>query len=182
MGIIDSNDVQLKTVLTAQATETDTPKALKDLLARYSDWHNLQHDVAWLFTFKSNFIQNYHKNHKMADTVVCGKYLTVSELRKAMEAILMLVQDEAFAEDIKAILRMNHVSKASTLLKLSPEGLLRVGGRLKNSDVACEVKHPIILPCKHHVTKIIVRKQQCTHGCQLHTLTAPTEVLDYTQT
>ena len=42
------------------------------------------------------------------------------------------------------------ISRQSSLLKLDPfideEGLIRVGGRLKNSTLPFEVKHPIVLP------------------------------------
>ena len=45
--------------------------------------------------------------------------------------------------------------------KLDPyideDGVLRVGGRLKNADYADQVKHPIILPKGSHVTKLIIK-------------------------
>ncbi len=40
---------------------------------------------------------------------------------------------------------------------LCPEGLLRVGGRLKNSTLAYNQKHPILLPRTHHITSIIMQ-------------------------
>ena len=43
--------------------------------------------------------------------------------------------------------------------KLCPEirdGIIRVGGRLKNADLQDEAKHPLILPKQHHVTNLII--------------------------
>ena len=53
------------------------------------------------------------------------------------------------------------MKKTSSLFRLNPfldeNGLLRVGGRIKHVMVSFDVKHPIILPSKNHVTELIVR-------------------------
>jgi hypothetical protein len=47
------------------------------------------------------------------------------------------------------------------LYKLSPfldeVGLLRVGGRIQHADVSTAMKHPVILPRKHHITTLVIR-------------------------
>ncbi|GFV96763.1 integrase catalytic domain-containing protein [Trichonephila clavipes] len=54
----------------------------------------------------------------------------------------------------------------STLLRKNSDGLLRVGGRLSNSDLPYVNKHPAILPGNHNVTvQIIVH----LHRKNLHT-------------
>ena len=61
------------------------------------------------------------------------------------------------------------MKKSSSLYRLDPfidgEGLLRVGGRIRNADLPDDVKHPYILPRKSHVTELIVRHyhQQVKH-------------------
>lgn len=56
--------------------------------------------------------------------------------------------------------------KKNRLISLSPfindENLIRVGGRLKNSNYTYDVKHPILLCSKHHITKIIFEKEHKT--------------------
>ena len=45
------------------------------------------------------------------------------------------------------------------LARLKPfedEGILRVGGRLKHSELQYDAKYPMILPGKHQVTRLIV--------------------------
>ena len=68
--------------------------------------------------------------------------------------------------------------KQSPLHKLDPfmrDGIIRVGGRLENSALEFEMKHPIVLPKSHHIFSMIIRwcHQQCQHGGRgltLHTL------------
>ncbi|XP_035230220.1 uncharacterized protein LOC118202177 [Stegodyphus dumicola] len=43
--------------------------------------------------------------------------------------------------------------------------LLRVGGRLQNSELSFNQKHPVILPAKHKISELIVKEK---HGTYLH--------------
>ena len=53
------------------------------------------------------------------------------------------------------------MKKTSSLYRLDPfpdkDGVLRVGGRIRNALVSYEIKHPVILPSKGHVTTLLVR-------------------------
>ncbi|XP_052857194.1 uncharacterized protein LOC128265314 [Drosophila gunungcola] len=57
----------------------------------------------------------------------------------------------------------------SQLIKLSPiiskDGLLRVGGRLDNSQLPADVKHPMWLPKSHSTIKMILEHE---HASNLH--------------
>ena len=52
------------------------------------------------------------------------------------------------------------MKRSSPLYKLDPfideEGVLRVGGRIKHSSLPYNVRHPVILPRKGHVTGMIL--------------------------
>ena len=64
---------------------------------------------------------------------------------------------------VKKVLR----KVGASLRQLNPqlnEGLLQAGGRLQNTPVAYERKHPIILPYKHRVTNLIIRQYHETLG------------------
>ena len=73
------------------------------------------------------------------------------------------VQKEAFTPEIKALSSAGEqkVVKSSNLLRLDPfldpNGLLRVGGHLRNSTFEYQVKHPVLLPKGHHVSQLIIR-------------------------
>ena len=66
--------------------------------------------------------------------------------------------------------RKNTVKSISNLYKLDPfldkEGLLRIGGGLKNSISLYKIKHPLIMPKGNHITVLLIR--QFHHGKQHH--------------
>ncbi|GFS94155.1 integrase catalytic domain-containing protein [Trichonephila clavipes] len=81
-----------------------------------------------------------------------------------------MVQEQVFLAEIKSLQSKGGVSPNSKLRNLNPfidsDGLLRVGGRLSNSDLPNVNKHPAILPVKHNLTvQIIVH----FHRKNLHT-------------
>ena len=87
-----------------------------------------------------------------------------------------MAQNEAFREEIQLLRGVNvklqvadqdvnkdkikTMKKSSSLYKLDPfldeDGVLRVGGRLGKSSDPYDVKHPVILPKKGHVTNLIL--------------------------
>ncbi|XP_076300582.1 uncharacterized protein LOC143218899 [Lasioglossum baleicum] len=76
--------------------------------------------------------------------------------------------NQFFAAEISMLSEGKSVNKHSPLLPLNPfidtEGILRVGGRLQNSFLAWDTKHPIVLP-KHIVSDLIITY---THRISLH--------------
>ncbi|GFW64446.1 integrase catalytic domain-containing protein [Trichonephila clavipes] len=63
--------------------------------------------------------------------------LTFSETKTAEETIIRWVQDE--------------------------HGLVRVGGRLQNSQLPFNSKHPIILPSQHSISELLIKEQHIAH-------------------
>ncbi len=86
--------------------------------------------------------------------------LSVDELKKAETEIIHACQAQCFVDEIATSKKGNsHVKKDSSIFKLDPEmdqGALRVGGRLSRMAMPDEVKHPAILPSKHHVSRLIL--------------------------
>ena len=67
------------------------------------------------------------------------------------------------------------ILKNSSLRKLCPfvaHGVLRVGGRIHKAYIPYEMKHPVILPPHHHVTKLVILSYHLRNGHSgvLHTL------------
>ncbi|XP_055589599.1 uncharacterized protein LOC129741832 [Uranotaenia lowii] len=83
-----------------------------------------------------------------------------SEMDEAERVLAMCVQKECFAEELKALSKGDFVSRQSKLRwfnpKISPDGLLRIGGRLSNSSESEAAKHPIVLPARHDLTRLIL--------------------------
>lgn len=87
--------------------------------------------------------------------------IQVSERIETEIKILRIIQHEQFGESIKS-LKEGKLLKSSNLSALTPfldeKGILRVGGRLINTHLTRDQKHPILLPSKHHVTDLIIRE------------------------
>ncbi|XP_076384529.1 uncharacterized protein LOC143263451 [Megalopta genalis] len=88
--------------------------------------------------------------------------LTIEEIQSATVRILQLAQATAFALDLRSLRSGTELHKKSKLLPLNPfidhQGLLRVGGRLVNSTLSYNQRHPVLLPKSHHVTELIIRQ------------------------
>ncbi|XP_062608997.1 uncharacterized protein LOC134270774 [Saccostrea cucullata] len=143
--------------------------SLMDHLERYSDWTHAKRLIANCLKFKS--LLRKDACQKGTDAVLCKEQgLPVALLEEAELTIVRLVQKEAFSEelnffnDIKGCEEVNRkksVRRTSSLYRLDPfldyNDVLRVGGRLRKGEFTSYVKHPIILPRKSHVTRLIIR-------------------------
>jgi hypothetical protein len=80
--------------------------------------------------------------------------LTCEELKDSMKAIMRLIQEIAFNDELACFKQNKPINKKSRLLCLNiflgkNDNLIRAGGRLQNSSLTYDVKHPIVLPNDH---------------------------------
>ena len=72
-----------------------------------------------------------------------------------------LQESEEFHDRKTAKQRNFSLKKCGSLYRLDPfldsNGILRVGGRLRRAIVSENVKHPVILPRKSHITYLILK-------------------------
>lgn len=135
-------------VKTAQTLVTET-KNCSDILARLSrcsSWMKLLRVVARIKRLSPK--QKTYSEH-----------VSVEELQRATTEVIKLVQEEAFQQDVKLLNNKKDLPRSSPLFSLNPvmsEGCICVGGRLKQSSLSHEIKHPIILPRNSHVTNLVV--------------------------
>lgn len=79
------------------------------------------------------------------------------------------LQRQAYQEEIKLPSKGAWRSSQSKLYQLDAfldqDGILKVGGRLKNASLPTLQKHPVIIPNDHHITKIIISRnhEQARH-------------------
>ena len=87
--------------------------------------------------------------------------LSINELKKAKLCVIKLLQREAFFNELKILETSGEI--VGNLMQLTPfldsEGILRVGGRLSQSNLTYSQKHPILLPKNHRVTTLIIHEQ-----------------------
>ncbi|GFU34518.1 hypothetical protein TNCV_1992551 [Trichonephila clavipes] len=93
--------------------------------------------------------------------------LTFSETKTAEETIIRWVQGFYFQEEIRSIKKQISLPPKSPLRSLHPfideHGLVRVGGRLQNSQLPFNSKHPIILPSQHSISELLIKEQHIAH-------------------
>lgn len=81
--------------------------------------------------------------------------LDSNEVNKAELSIIRFVQQIEFSEELKMLSKYQPVSGKSRLKCLNPfldeQNIIRVGGRLENSELTYNAKQPIILPAKHNL-------------------------------
>lgn len=84
--------------------------------------------------------------------------LTTDECRRAREFWLKRIQEEAFPLEREALKNKKPLLKKSAILNpyLGEDQLIRVGGRLSNTPVPLQTKHPIILS-SHPLVTLIAR-------------------------
>jgi hypothetical protein len=98
--------------------------------------------------------------------------IKVYKIHQAELDVMKLFQAESFPREVKLLSEeppsRSNGFENSSLHKLSQmllDGILRVVGRLTNAQVPFGTIHPIILPRKHTVTKLIIRN---IHICEGH--------------
>ncbi|CAK9834538.1 hypothetical protein ANTRET_LOCUS11054 [Anthophora retusa] len=131
-----------------------------NFLDRFSSWISLQRVIGYCIRFCKN------ASRLESNT----GHLSIAELRRAHNSIIKNVQGRHFAKEYTNLLHGKQVHKQSKIFALTPfidnEGIIRVGGRLKNSDISYNQKHPILLPRSDHITQLII---ETVHQNQLHT-------------
>lgn len=95
---------------------------------------------------------------------------TVQDLEQSLVLCLKVCQNAAFSEDLDQLKRTGSVAPKSRLSSLCPfidsVGIMRVQGRIQQSQEDYDVKHPVILPSDHHISKLIIAEahENTLHG------------------
>lgn len=154
-----------KTAVIFNAATTDSP--MDRLLAYFSSWTKIRRAVAWYIRF-TTFVQARHLSGSGLQP--CRGPLKLIEIERAERSVMLYVQSKVFPEFTqRPIYRQGilHIPKAHPLRKLCPiviDGLLCVGGRLRNSELNPASKHPVILPGSHPVAEAIMRHYHISEG------------------
>ncbi|XP_026831391.1 uncharacterized protein LOC113563660 [Ooceraea biroi] len=124
---------------------------INDLLIKYSNLDKILRIIARCLRFFPEYRRKFN-----------GEFISHQEIAAALIVVYRSIQREAFPEEYAQLSKNKPISNSSNLLSLSPffdaNGLIRVGGRLKNSDMAYEACHPILLP-KHKFTELMIQRE-----------------------
>ncbi|XP_058801546.1 uncharacterized protein LOC131670173 [Phymastichus coffea] len=164
-----------------------TASSGSNVYARFSDYECLIRSIRYLL--------RWHRKEPLPDDIqgadksLLGiRYLSQIEIAHAERTILLLIQRECFSHEMKLLKSTTKlISKGPNgafrsrmkFDELNPfldeHGLIRVGGRLKNSNLQFNQKYPILLPSNHNVSDLIIRDahHRNLHGrvqCTLYTI------------
>ncbi|XP_045455426.1 uncharacterized protein LOC123665124 [Melitaea cinxia] len=115
-----------------------------ELITRFSVFSKLQRVVSFIFRFINNC---RGKSEKLSGNI------TIDELGNATNFLLRIAQQDSFLEEYQLLINNQNLPYKNRLLSLSPfiddNKLMRVGGRLANTNYDFNVKHPILLCSRH---------------------------------
>ena len=132
-------------------------------IQRFSSWRRLLGVTAWILRFISRSKRAKHQKsqetgNKQNDSL--GKVLEPEEISNAQRYWVRETQTERFSEELTTLRGGGSVSRSSPEWRLSPfvdsDGILPVGGRLEMSNLPYDARHPVILPKKHHISKLVI--------------------------
>ena len=151
----DDPEVKISTMASLLVPQHDG-NLITHLITGCSTWVKMNRVVAWILRFLNGCRGRRNES----------KTLRVEEIVKAEKLIVRLVQQESYDITVS-------VSKSLKSLDLyqDEEGLIRVGGRLRNAD-ADVVKHPVVLPKESPVAKRIIEHfhRICGHSGRTTTM------------
>lgn len=139
-----------------------------DFFERFSNWDKLLKCAATCLRFANNCRHEQKANEP----------ISLPELRLATTRIIQNTQHRYFSDELEDLNRGRCVSTASKIANLCPfldeNGIMRVGGRLRNSALPYSQMHPIILSADAHISRLIIDNAHHTtmHGGENATLAA----------
>lgn len=152
--------------LTIQKRNPKTDKVVDnnyvyDLLQYHSSLTQIKRVIAWILRFISK-LRNKSQQ--------CADYLITIELNNSTDHLIQCIQRHEFAQEYKSLQQKKIVFSKSRIYKLSPyldeKGIIRVGGRLKKSNLPSNMKNPAIIPYSGRFTHLIIDEAHLTtlHG------------------
>ena len=167
---LDSEHMESLSHVSANAVSTtEETTAVDRLLNYYSSWPKLTRAIAWWFRFKA-YLRKPRNN--IETTQLGPKTLSLDDIKKAECAVIQYVQQGSYSNEIKVLKKRTStkgditadldklVYRRSPIANLDPElqdGMLVVGGRLRNARIPHNAKHQLILPKDHNVSRLLVR-------------------------
>ncbi|XP_037505906.1 uncharacterized protein LOC119382270 [Rhipicephalus sanguineus] len=136
-------------------------------IERFSKLQHLLRITAWVFRFTDRC------RHKTEET----SHLTATEVLRSEHYSVKHVQNQEFHAEVNCLTRGRTLEPMSCIANLRPfidaDVILRVGGRLSLLKSPLTVKHPILLPAKHHYSALVVIRahQQVLHNGARETFT-----------
>ncbi|XP_006823753.1 uncharacterized protein LOC102809855 [Saccoglossus kowalevskii] len=165
----DDPEVKKSVVLSTQSIKTE-PASFLQRLDYFSDWHRMKKSVALCIRYMQRL-------RSRSIPLVSVSPITVEELQHAEQLILKELQAAHFAEEHHSLSKKLSRLKGNSQLRkldpyLAPDGLIHVGGRVRRANLPPNLKHPVVLPSRSHITSVLVRHhhKRTAHAGRTHML------------
>ena len=144
---------------------TSMKKEANDIVTRiltwFSDWFRLRRFVALFHRTVKGFQHVLSRTSTFPDPRTISS--CVSNISEADKIIVRWVQNRSFPEEISWLQsgEDSFLPRSNRLVPLNPilvDGILRVGGRIKNTPVTDDTKHSVIFPADYPVSSLILQK------------------------
>jgi len=147
-GIMESIEVPEMRRNICLTTELDG----NNILQKYSSYSKTLRIIALCLRFRP---KNAYQGQ------LCSKEIEQAEIR-----IMKLIQASCFSHELKELtnkrpLKRSNINALNPFI--DPNGLIRVGGRLKGSKLTFAQKHPMLLPSRHFITDLIIKETHERH-------------------
>lgn len=166
---------EMRKATTFNTTVLSAPIFDVDRLQHLSSWFRAKRAVANCILWKRKLIKlRLHDLESQSQSGLSTKCLHSEDLVVAEIVIIQGVQFKYFGEEIAILQNQSETSdnreshrkkdhklkSVSSLYRLDPfldcNGVLRVGGRIRRADLTEALCHPVILPKKSHITKLVI--------------------------
>lgn len=156
MPIVSTEEESRKAAHHRQVSE------IYDLIDRFSSLSRMRRVSAFILRFIYNAKQLQKSHRKFGP-------LQPAELNAAQIKWIQLTQMHHFGREIKMLKQHTPIPNSSSIIRLTPflhSGIIRVGGRLHQSPMSFDVRHPIIIPRQSKLTTLLIdhAHRQTLHG------------------
>ncbi|XP_029664371.1 uncharacterized protein LOC115236213 [Formica exsecta] len=138
-----------------------------EMLKRYSALHRLLRVTAWCRRWLRRPLERLAPDVRTNPAV--QRVFRAAEVEEARLSWIRVIQAENFKAELAAIENGKPLPTRSKLTRLTPfrdpQGILRVGGRIKRALLSYDARHPIILPRESNFTRLII---EACHRRTLH--------------
>ena len=166
---LDESDSEIKQEVTVNVTKTCSDSVLARLEERILDWTRMKTIVGIVPKYMQILKQ---KMSPPSDVLIATQrgVMDIELLEKTSIKIIKMLQQREFIEGLRIIKKVHKqnpcnndqstATKASPIYGLGPflddNGVLRMGGQLRNSSLNRSLMHPILLPRRSVITSKII--------------------------
>ncbi|KYM75545.1 Galectin-4 [Atta colombica] len=124
-----------------------------DLLNKHSNLNKICRIIAYCLR-----LSKAYREHRIST------FVSPVETSTTLDCICRTMQQRAFYREYEVLVKNEIVNTSSNILSLSSfldeSGLMRIGGKLKNSNLAFNACHSILLPRKYILTQRIIERER----------------------